>query len=307
MVMLSYTHYMNVNFAFVRHGHGCHNALRPLVSKGLVPDSKGLKIVDPELTPLGVDATTKNGCIISKVMMNLYKMRNDPALKMDQIDIVGCSPLIRAMESAYYMTRKWKNPPSKIYVFPLLREINEGATNKYSDKSYKVMEKTPSYAMRTLGEQKAYLESQGILDYFDFTFVEKQYVLQRKEPGDIPVFTRWFTDIVLPSVTKQSNQLNLMVVTHAGVLKDMAQEGFVNNDGFLLRTIVTPDKPITYKSLILFKDYLPTHFFDSYQKYTKSQYFCPSSRCGQLCTIMDNTPETRKRISTRCSRKKNKQ
>src|SRR5690606_14672139 len=101
--------------------------------------------------------------------------------------IVGCSPLIRSMETAYYMTRKWPEQPEKIFVFPYLREIDEGSSNKYSTQSRKKIKSSPNYAMKSIQEQKDYLKSINLLNHFDFTFVEDNKK-GREEPGDIPTF-----------------------------------------------------------------------------------------------------------------------
>ena len=130
---------MLANFVFVRHGLSCHNAVRYLQKspeniKSLIIDKSKLKEKDPELTEIGVDASIENGCIIKNIIKNLDKVsQSDITIK--EFDVVGCSPLIRAMETAYYMTRKFDNPPNKIWVFPFLREIDEMSSDKYSENS----------------------------------------------------------------------------------------------------------------------------------------------------------------------------
>lgn len=288
----------NVNFAFVRHGYGCHNAAKPLHNNGVLSFAEVdvLRMADPELTPLGVDASLNNGCVISKILRKLPVITSDPKMQMSPIQIVGCSPLIRSMETAYYMTRNWKNPPSKIYVFPLLREIDESSNDKYSPSSRKRIEDIPSYAMKSIQEQKQYLDSIGLLKYFDFTFVETDDKL-RKEPGDVGEFIKWF------ALQSFSQNINCFIVTHAGVLRDFAHQGFANNSGFVVNTTITNKKNVTYNKLIILDSYLPTYFFANYNdtEYTNSKYFCPSSRCGQLCTIIPNDNEREKIEGTGCS------
>jgi len=286
---------MNINFAFVRHGHGCHNALKPLRNYKLISSTKEFNNIDPELSPLGVDASIRNGCIISNIIRNIHQVVPN-AEQIDNIDIVGSSPLIRAMETAYYMTRNWKTPPKKIFVLPILREIDEGAIDKYSFESFDTMNKEPVYAMKTIKQQKAYLESQGILQYFDFSYVEK-YISQRIEPGDIRHFIRWFVENFLPSADRNlsKKQLNVFITTHAGVLRDYADEGFVNNDGFLLNTYVFNNYQIKYNNFILFKPYLPSSFFKEYssEQYATAEYYCPSGRCGNLCNVLKSSGHNR--------------
>lgn len=285
----------NVNFAFVRHGYGCHNAARPLYQNGVLNLDKTdvLKIVDPELTPLGVDASLNNGCVIAKILKKLPMITNDSTLDMSPVHIVGCSPLLRSMETAYFMTRNWRDPPKKIYVFPLLREIDEGSDDKYSQKSRREIDIVPSYAMRSIREQKDYLRTLGIREYFDFSFVESDEA-SRREPGDIREFIKWFS-----LQNPRGTNINVFVVTHAGVLRDFANQGFANNSGFVVNTTILNDSSVTYNKFVSLDNYLPNFFFSSYSdpEYANSDYFCPSSRCGQLCaTVKPNSQEDNKQI-----------
>lgn len=296
---------MNVNFAFLRHGHGCHNAVRSLLENEQITRedySNMLGITaDPELTPIGVDASVRNGCVVAKILRNIHVLEHDPSLNMQSVNIVGSSPLLRCMETAYYMTRKWQNPPSKIYVFPHLREIDESSRDIYSSESRRRMDTIPSYAMQTIEEQKERLREAGILEYFDFSFVEEDSdaLVARKEPGDVEKFIDWFSKRVFPYVrtppsspssspsTPAMPTLNIFVTTHAGVLKHHAGRGFYNNSGFVLNTQMYPGAVIPNKTVGIDR-YLPQMFFRNYNnpKYDKS-YYCPSNRCGTLCKAPD--------------------
>jgi hypothetical protein len=296
---------MNINFAFLRHGYGCHNAMSNLVREGVISYTNANKFLkkndgnlnvftsdivplnDPVLTNVGVEASIYNGCIINKILRRLSYLTNDKNLEMDAFNVVGCSPLIRCMETAYYMTRKWKNPPKKIYVFPLLREIDESSDNKYSEKSKNIMRITPSYAILPIQEQKAYLKKLGILEYFDFSFVES-FPQERIEPGDIHEFIKWFNKYFINLLEKRSKNLNVFITTHAGVLKDFSKTGYYNNSGFVINT--TLDKQFTINKLISLNDYISSYnFFQDYQKYNTKSYYCPSYRCGQLCSVANDT------------------
>ena len=282
----------NINFVFVRHGYGCHNAIGNLINNKLITSENGKQLlqshlIDPELTPIGIDASISNGNIVNKVIRSLSKTLANKNLNMDEMNVIGCSPLIRSMETAYFMSKDWVNPPKKIYVFPLLREIDESSTDKYSNKSRQTMETTPSYAMKSIIEQKRYLRSIGILELFDFSFVEKYYEL-RKEPGDISKFINWFI-INYISQIQPRDKLNVFIITHAGVLKDYAQAGFTNNSGFLLNGRL---KHNTFKlnKYISLNSYLPKEFFQEYHKskWNKRSHYCPSDRCGNgaLCKLL---------------------
>ena len=305
---------MNINFAFLRHGYGCHNAMSNLVNEGVISYTNANKFLkkndgnlnvftsdiaplnDPVLTNVGVEASIYNGCIINKILRQLPNLTGDENLQMNKFNVVGCSPLIRCMETSYYMTRKWKNPPKKIYVFPLLREIDESSNYKYSETSKDIMRITPSYAILPIQQQKAYLKKLGILEYFDFSFVES-FPQERIEPGDIHEFVKWFNKYFVNLLEKRSGSLNVFVTTHAGVLRDFSKTGYYNNSGFVINTTfntdvvrqqgtLPTDKHFTINKLVSLNDYITSYnFFKDYQKYNTKSYYCPSDRCGQLCSV----------------------
>jgi len=288
---------MDINYIFLRHGHGCHNAIRPLKKRNIISNDTAYKLVyeedpnlkDPELTEIGVDASIYNGCVVSKYIRALKNFPIEKRFDISTIHVVGCSPLIRCMETSYYMTRKWKNPPEKIYVFPFLREIDESSTNKYSKESLETIDREPSYAMKTIQEQKEYLLSEGILDFFDFSFVER-YQNDRQQPGDIQNFVTFFVQKFVSKI-KPMRQLNVYITTHAGVLKDFAKEGFHNNTGFVLNTsvqnpIIAYGKKLSLNSIPEFKKEI-FYAYDTDITATP-EYYCPSTRCGQLCKYVKN-------------------
>jgi hypothetical protein len=291
---------MNINFAFVRHGYGCHNSMSNLAENNVISFENAQKFLqnidkpvidirplnDPVLTEIGLEASIYNGVIINKILKQLSNITSDEKLQMDKFDIVGCSPLIRSMETAYYMTQKWNNPPQKIYVFPLLREIDESSDNKYSEQSRQKIDIKPSYNMKTIGEQKAYLRKIGILDVFDFSFVES-YAEERKEPGDIKKFINWFGENF---IKRELDSLNVFIITHAGVMKDFSKDKFYNNSGFVINTTLK-NKLINVNKYISLNNFLQSyHFFKDYYKYNKLAYYCPSQRCDQLCSVVNYIP-----------------
>ena len=197
---------MILNFAFLRHGHAYHNVITPLLNNGRITIEEARALLgqttnveikplnDPDLTPVGIDASVHNGCIVRKILKNLgyTKTPENPSLFFNRINIVGCSPLIRSMESAYYMSRKWRDPSTKIYVFPFLREIDESSTDKYSKDSIKTINSLSCYKMKSIQEQKNYLREEGILEFFDFSYIET-FSKEREEPRDIINFIKWFS------------------------------------------------------------------------------------------------------------------
>lgn len=322
---------MKINFIFVRHGYGCHNAIYPLhdnniISKedaitfaGQVTDNKEMNdklFIDPELTQIGVDASAYNGCIVSKTIRQIGfdEFKKDV---FSSINIVGASPLIRSMETAHEMTKMWSVKPDKIFVFPHLRELDERSSDKFSDSSRRNLDIIPSYAMKSIPEQKKYLKSVGLDDLIDFRFVENNLTI-RSEPGDISVFVEWFINTVLPKI-EQVKILNVFLVTHAGVLKDFVttniseSEGeypFYNNTGFILSVNNKNDEnQYELDKYIPLRKYLPKTFFKSYSddKYANGKYYCPSKRCGRFCNFIKHDPnETIKKINVPyCSNSKN--
>lgn len=300
---------MNINFAFLRHGYGCHNAMSNLIRSGVLEyeyakkflgkgnqeNSNIIPLNDPVLTNIGVEASIYNGCIINKIFKSISN--NEPAMMLDTFNVVGCSPLIRCMETSYYMTRKWKNPPNKIYVFPLLREIDESSVDKYSQRSKEIIRVTPSYSIKTIEEQKAHLKSLGILDAFDFSFVET-FPIERIEPGDINEFMNWFAKYFVKLLTKRNKNLNVFITTHAGVLKDFSKEGFFNNSGFVINTTLENTGYKLNRYISLNKYIQNYNFFKDYNnpKYNKTSYYCPSNRCGQLCNVASGVSPTEKQV-----------
>lgn len=304
---------MNVNFVFVRHGYGCHNAISNLIDNNVLSYTTGKKFLesyssygkpnndyqlyDPVLTNVGVDASIYNGCVVDKILHKIPFIYNNQNYNMESFDVVGCSPLIRCMETAYFMTRKWKNPPSKIFVFPLLREIDESSDDKYSDMSLYNMNTTPSYSIKPISEQKEHLKNIGILDYFDFSFVET-FPLERIEPGDIKQFMDWFGNYYMRYLNQPN--INIFITTHAGVLKDFSNEGFYNNSGFILNTTFE-EKKFKIENYISLNHHLKKHdFFKDYKSYNSVNYYCPSDRCGKLCDVSKKTSNSLDHINHKC-------
>lgn len=220
---------MNINYCFIRHSQSYLNAI--VDDKTLSNKESSLlfkKLSDPLLSPSGRYASKKNGLVIEKVLNENHSIKKGIVL--------GCSVLLRSMLTAFLISRKWTNPPKTIFVFPYLREIDESSDDKFSVKSQNTTNSNSGYCMRSLVEQRQILDSIGILKFFDFSFVENTL---RKETGDIKKFIHWSKTKFLDNSSVFKN-LNFIVITHAGVLRDYAKTGFYNNTGIIVKTTFVP-------------------------------------------------------------------
>lgn len=288
---------VSANMVFIRHSFACHNSIPKLYKDGVIdeniyrsflPRILGEKsngngnikpINDPELTDLGVDAAELNGIVIQDILNKKFNITT--------FDMVCCSPLIRCMETAYYFTRNWKLSDTKIYVMPFLRELDESSDDIYSKSSVKRMNTHPAYSIKTIKEQKEYLKSQGILEFFDFRYVE-EYPSARLAPGNIKVFTNFFGGHIL---RKANKKLNVITFTHAGVLKRFAHEGFQNNAGFISKMEYDPSENVTeLKQYTSLDKYLQnSEFFSDYARYNTPESMCLSKRCNNICEHLPKT------------------
>ena len=135
-----------VNVYFMRHGFSCANA----ASRYSTHFGSALTTLFKRDPPL-----TEWGASMNKSDRSLVRLIN----KIEP-DIVICSPLLRAIETAYWSTRNTKYK-GKIYVVPFIGEIpNKLATNK----------------PRTIITQKERLKSLSVkLSKIDFSYVKPGY------------------------------------------------------------------------------------------------------------------------------------
>lgn len=263
-----------VNFVFVRHGHGCHNAANAM--RGAQRNAIVVK-PDPVLTLVGIGATKHNGAILRDVLRQHG---------INDIHMVGSSPLLRCMETSILLSSVfWGQDKGSVFVFPHLREIDERSSDKFSRESRMVIDSKESYAMLPVVKQKRYLCQQGVRDRVDFSFVEHPDS-PRSEPGDIPRFIQWFYKHVLPVLDFRKPTLNVVVTTHAGVLRDFRGEAFPNNAGILVETNVSKhgDNERLVRVVNL-NDQLMSPASNFYHDYSNAPThgICPLSRCGYHC------------------------
>ena len=224
-----------INYTFIRHSNSNGNILGSMISNKIVTVEQANHLVDnvlidPELSQIGGHASVINGQVIADVL----KQQN-----IKYVNVVCCSTLLRSMISVYYLTRKWEIPPKKIFVMGHLREIDEGSDNKWSKESVENVDLISSYKMKPLNEQKKILQKLGIIDMFDFSFVESSDYL-RHSLGDIPNFIKWTKQNILDKVFQKSTiptSYHFYIITHAGVLSDYTQLSFPNNTGIIVKSI----------------------------------------------------------------------
>jgi hypothetical protein len=223
-----------INYIFLRHGQSLNNSINDMIQNNIITrqnidllSKNNGPLIDPVLSPIGKYSTVLNGAVASEVLKRDFDITS--------INMVGCSPLLRSMLSAYFSTRKWKNPPQVITVLPYLREIDESSDNKWSNKSNNIMNTTPGYMMKDLVYQKRILNQWGVLSHFDFSIIE-QYMTSRSAPGDINDFINWSRKIF-----KFNKPFNFYIITHAGVLRDYLQGNYQNNDGVIIRYMYQPN------------------------------------------------------------------
>lgn len=242
-----------LNFTFIRHGVGCHNILNSLIKIGKKNESD-IYFKDSILSDIGVEESYKN----AKNFIYDY-------------DLIYCSGLLRSMETAYFMS-KAINYNKKIYVLPYLREIDENSNNIYSKESIEKINTVPNYSMKSLQYQKKYLQDLGILGMFDFKYIEEN---DRKSPGNIKNFISW---VFTHTPGFKSYNKNILVITHAGVLRYYSDMGFKNNNGFNL--IVK-----FYKNHYLYSKTDFNIYKKEMYKAKKDINYCSTTRCRELCNI----------------------
>lgn len=290
-----------INFIFLRHGNACHNVLKNIMisNKNLIKD----ELKDAVLTHYGVDTSIWIGCLIKNILKILNQLDSNYQ-DIESFDYIGASPLLRSMETAYFMSNKWEQRPEEIFIFPYLRELDERifslkTITKYSDPF--IYNNVPQYSMKTINEQKEYLKNNFPDMNFNFSFVEKD-TTARERPGDVELFINWFYDEFKNKLNK--NIYNILIITHAGVIKEYFNETVYNNFGFILPVTIDKKENINLqKHLSLDIEECFTQDILEYLSY-KTENICGNdqTRCIKLCSDYNNkTNKPLKKIKlTKC-------
>lgn len=141
-----------MDILLLRHGESCQQ----------VNASKFERYCDPILSEFGVSRSQEAGL----------------HLNLDKIDLVCSSPMIRSIETAFFMTGGKKD----VVVLPYLREVDS-----HSKTSEQVDKTLP---LKSIKIQTEYLEKTGMVDKIHFDLVEDES--KRRAFGDIDVFLDWF-------------------------------------------------------------------------------------------------------------------
>lgn len=278
------TQYSRINFIFLRHGNACHNIMKAVMSKK--PQGLDKEIKDAQLTHFGVDFSIWSGCLIKnilKIMGSLYKNYDD----IEEIDIIGTSPLIRSIETGYYITKNWTNKPKSIHVFPYLRELDERIFNiigftKYSDPSiYNI----PQYAVKKIDEQKSYLQNvlNDDMEMIDFTYVEK-FKKERESAGDINLFIKWFFDNFKEKLVDKKIY-NVVIITHSGVIREFFNKLVFNNFGLILPVFIKDGNLEIKKDMIVdIEELFPDDILKNVGYMAKNVCGLGQNRCNIVCS-----------------------
>lgn len=256
-----------VNFVFIRHGNSCQQITKDFKNEDLYFH----QFADPTLTDAGVKDTVEAG----KFLKDFLEKRD---LK---VDIIGSSPMLRALETAYYTDLGLSNTSSvpsspssvisvsssnsalssprnktKIYAFPFLRECyNCDITD-----TPKVLNDV--WPMKRILEQDIILKKQGATVDFSYVSYSKQAA------GSISDFINWFFRN-FPGIR---NGMTVLICTHGNVIRAVTSFGPSNNNGFAMKVTYDSDRGITVEEKTMIKCDI-----------VRSKVECPTTRCPGIC------------------------
>ena len=248
---------MVINFVFIRHGESCQQ----LVSQ--IQDSKKRhelfnKYTDPTLSDQGIQNSILAGRELKKTLNKEFGIKS--------FDIIGCSPMLRAIETAHYMTTSY-NYNKPIFVFPFLRESKENDTVKDVD---------IRWPMKSIDEQKEYLKTEEI-DNITFYYVRN--LLARSQPGNIENFIKWLSsNLELPN----KPVVNILLVLHSHVIMTAFDKSGVNNNGGFIMSAEMKNGGIVYN-----KKNIRAVWPRTLHKRLK----CPSVKCPNICEAIESSIE----------------
>lgn len=250
-----------VNFIFIRHGESCQQVAYNMRNRNSKVYKKLYHLFsDPTLSDEGVLQSINAG--------SDYNNRFKNKFNIDSFDIIGCSPMLRSIETAYYMTLDYN--PDNIQVYPFLRECHKCYGEDTGESLNKI------WPMRSIEEQKTYLSSVDISN-INFNYVKDNN--DRESPGDIETFLNWFSK----NIELTSENTNVLIITHSHVLQSFKSSVSPNNAGIYFTTEIDNDKNIKYNKANI-QSIWPKEF--------RKQFTCPEdgifpknprTRCKEIC------------------------
>ncbi len=201
-----------------RHGQSCGNAVSEIKGNRFTANGqRGHEYRDPPLTAAGRQASVVNG---EKMLAHLHSQD----WFKEGVNLVCSSVMLRAIESAHFMTSRWPKKPANILVVPLLSE--SGAYPLEGGRSG--MSGNPESVPMPLDAQKAALASKFITNV-DFKAVEGANAHMRHAGSNIEDFVSSILPGLLNAFIAAKGHrpvINVLLVSHqAAIQKTMGITG----------------------------------------------------------------------------------
>jgi len=262
---------MRINFLFMRHANSCQNLVGNVINDNKARNELMKEYRDPTLSDMGKQDSIKTGI---KLKENISKF-----------DIVGTSTMIRTIETAYFTNSGMGNPFKEIYVFPYLREILSETINiddpEENIKANEEILKNEVHSIKRLDAQEDYFKIQGIDEYINYIYIRDNIL--RNQPGNIDTFINWFCKNVIYNYINKRPFLNILIITHAHVIRQFSNEEIQpnNNMGFILR--VNCERKNDDVEIIYDKNDIIEVDLDI----NRTELKCPMERCSNVCNYIN--------------------
>lgn len=243
-----------INFIFIRHGESCQNLANNILDVNIRRKFL-LEFQDPTLSDIGLKDSIRKGEFLTEQLRDKFNITN--------YDIIGASSMLRSIETAAMMTATSKE---KIHVYPYLREI-------IKEKNLTPAELDIYFPLKSINQQREYFKSVGasVADRIDFKHVQDTQI--RFTPGDLNKFMSWFVkNVNIPD----KPIVNVLIITHSGVLVKFGSKFLYNNTGCIVPTVYTKLK----KKIHYNPENIIQYIGDSSNP---SKTECPTKRCKNVC------------------------
>ena len=278
---------MKINFVFLRHGESCQQVAYNK-KRGKEYNEFFRKFADPTLSDKGKIDSINAGKSIKEFLskgdfiydVRQYDYEKPIDLKINDFDIIGSSPMLRAIETAYFMSNgnygndgnDGNDSKQEIFPFPYLRECY------YCDSRDNLKLLDSQWPLKSIKDQEEYLKSVNI-DNINFKYVKNVENGLRLESGDIKKFIEWFgKNVELPDKPDKPDKesINVLIVIHSHVLRKVGSGGhFDNNMGFIITSTYQKDN----KEII----YNEENLIAVWPTIKGAKFECPTVRCPDIC------------------------